>query len=80
MEEIEILRKEFEEHVLEDRADREEIKKMFNTIELKLEPILDVYRSVLLSKSFVMGLAGVILAITAIGAGFVWLINSAIQK
>jgi len=80
MSELEQLRENFKEHAALDERNYIEIKTMLVSINLKLEPILDVYRSVLLSKSFVMGLAGVILAITAIGAGFVWLINSAIQK
>lgn len=80
MNDLELLRKEFEEHIQADARNHEEIKKMFDTINAKLDPILDVYRSVILSKSFIMGLAGVIIAIGAIASGLVWIINSAIEK
>jgi hypothetical protein len=80
MNDIELLRKEFEEHIEVDAKNFEEIKKMFDTINAKLDPILDVYRSVILSKSFIMGLAGVIVAIGAITTGVIWLINSAVNK
>ncbi len=46
----------------------------------KLDPILDVYKAVLLSKSFITGLAGIVIGITAIGVGITWVINSVIQK
>ncbi len=46
----------------------------------KLDPILDVYRAVLLSKSFIMGVSGLVIAVTAIGVGFTWLINSVVHK
>lgn len=80
MNDLELLRKEFEEHIVADARNHEEIKKMFDTINAKLDPILDVYRSVILSKSFIMGLAGVIIAIGAIASGLVWIINSAVER
>lgn len=45
----------------------------------KLDPILDAYKAIILSKSFVTGIAAVVLAIGAIGAGFIWLINSVVK-
>lgn len=60
------------EYMKATRRDIEEINK-------RLDPIIDVYKAVVLSKSFILGLAGVIVALTAIGVGFVWLINSVIK-
>lgn len=80
MDELESLRADFEKHVTQDEGNFAEIREMLVEISGKLDPILDVYRSVILSKGFITGLAGVIVAIGAIVAAFVWLINSAIQK
>ena len=80
MDDLQLLRQRFEEHIKEDEVRYLKIEEMFNTINAKLDPILDVYRSVILSKSFIMGLAGVIVAIGAIAAGVVWIINSAIDR
>ena len=76
--------------ILEKTSDfpsNQELKKMLDSqnraiaeISDKLDPILDVYKAVILSKSFITGLAGVIIAITAIGVGFTWLINSVVNK
>lgn len=72
---------------LEDSPSNEELKYMLDEqkkaiqrISDKLDPIVDVYKAVILSKSFVLGLSGVIVAIAAIGMGFTWLINSVIHK
>lgn len=80
MDDLQLLRQRFEEHIKDDEARYEKIEAMFNTINNKLDPILDVYRSVILSKSFIMGLAGVIVAVGAMASAFIWLINSAIEK
>ena len=60
---------------IDNLATREDIQRITD----KLDPVLDVYKAVLLSKGFVTGLAGVVVAIGAIGAGFIWLINSVIS-
>lgn len=80
MNELEQLREDFKEHTTLDERNYIEIKTMLTTINTKLDPILDVYRSIIISKSFILGLSGVIVGITAIGAAFIWIINSAIQK
>lgn len=49
-------------------------------LKANLDPIKDAYSAVLFSKQFIIGLAGVILAVGAVGAGFIWLINAAVQK
>ena len=64
------------EHTKLDNERFIEISKKLDAIEKKLDPILDVYKAVLLSKSFVTGVAAVIVAIGAIGAGIVWFISS----
>lgn len=46
----------------------------------RLNPLTEAYSAVLFSKNFIVGLAGVIIAIGAVGAGFIWLINSAVEK
>lgn len=61
---------------IDNIATKQDIEELTN----KIEPVLEVYRAVLLSKGFVTGVAGIIIAITAIGVGFTWLINSVIQK
>ena len=80
MNDISELRKDFESHMISDTNNFQEIHKKLDLINSKLDPILDVYRSVLLSKGFIMGLAGVIVALGAMGAGISWLINSVVQK
>ena len=80
MNDISELRKDFEAHMVSDTNNFQEIHKKLDLINSKLDPILDVYRSVLLSKGFIMGLAGVIVALGAMGAGISWLINSVVQK
>lgn len=80
MNEFAELRKDFEQHMISDSNNFQEIHKKLDLINSKLDPILDVYRSVLLSKGFIMGLAGVIVALGAMGAGLSWLINSVVQK
>lgn len=45
-----------------------------------LEPITDGYKAFLFSKSFITGVGGLVLSISAIGAGIWWLINHAIGK
>lgn len=55
-------------------------KEDIEELKLKLDPITDVYKAALLSKSFVTGFAAIIVAIGAIGGGFIWLINSAVNK
>lgn len=61
---------------MENIATKEDIKELTK----KIEPVLEIYRAVLLSKGFVTGIAGVVIAITAIGIGFTWLINAVITK
>ncbi len=61
-------------NALDDQAE------MLELLSKKLDPILDVYKAVLLSKGFVTGLAGLVIAITAIGVGFSWLINTVVHK
>ena len=69
-----------EEHTRLDNERFDEISKKLDIIKEKLDPILDVYTAVILSKSFITGVAAVIVAIGAIGAGIVWFVNSVVHK
>ena len=46
----------------------------------KIEPVLDAYKAIIFSKSFVGGLAALIIGISAIGVGVSWFINSLVQR
>ncbi len=63
---------------LQDSLDHQ--KKAIEDMSRKLDPIVDVYKAVLLSRSFLIGLSGLVIAITAIGVGFSWLVNSVMHK
>lgn len=45
-----------------------------------VQPIIDAWKAIIFSKTFVGGLATVILAISAIGVGISWFINSFTNK
>ena len=53
-----------------------ELKKCLDNTNRKLEPIIDAYRAILVSKSFILGLGAVVAAIGVIGAGVVYFIRS----
>ena len=57
-----------------------EMDKKLDSIDKKLDPVLQVYQAVLLSKGFVSGLAGLIVGITVIGTAIMWVINQAVHK
>lgn len=44
------------------------------------KPILDVYNGALTIKTIIVGFASVVLALGAIGAGVIWVVNAVIQK
>lgn len=74
------LREDFKEHLEHDAANFAALHEVLKKIDEKLDPIVDVYKAAMLSKGFVVGFASIVLAIGAIGAGFIWLINSVIHK
>lgn len=80
MNSLEQLSEHFKDHADNDERNFKEIREMLVEINKKLDPVVDVYKAVLLSKGFVVGLASVILAIGAIGAGIVWLVNESVHK
>lgn len=80
MDDLRQLREDFHDHSVRDEERFQEIHKVLERIDQKLDPIVDVYKATLLSKSFITGVASVIIAIGAIGAGIVWLINHAVDK
>ena len=69
-----------EDHIAKDELCFDEIRHTMNCLSKKLDPITDVYKAVLLSKTFVAGLGLVVMSIGAIGAGVVWLVNSVIHR
>ena len=77
---LEQINEHFKDHAESDERNFKEIREMLVEINKKLDPVVDVYKAVLLSKGFVVGLASVILAIGAIGAGIVWLVNESVHK
>ena len=77
---------ELKESFLELKVGFKELKEAAIRIEKKqdeqamaLTPLTEAYNGVLFSKKFVVGLSGVVLAVGAIGAGMIWLINAAIK-
>ena len=75
MEEIERLREAFKDHAESDERNFLALQKTLEEINKKLDPVVDVYKAVLLSRSFITGVASVVVAIGAIGAGIMWVIN-----
>lgn len=80
--EIHQLKESFKEHAEQDRDNFERINETLKRIEDslvkvegRLEPITDAYKAVLFSKSFITGLAAVVMAIGAVGAGAIYLVN-----
>jgi len=76
-----------QDHMEDDKRFQDEsidqfkaMDKKLNAIDKKLDPILEVYRAVLLSKGFVVGLSSVIVGITAIGAAIIWIVNHSISR
>src|SRR3990167_7378059 len=65
-----------ESDAIHARLDGIATKKDIEELTKKIEPVLEVYRAVILSRGFITGLAGVVVAITAIGVGISWFINS----
>lgn len=41
-------------------------------LDKKIDPIVEAYDSVLLSKKFIVGIAGFVTAVVALGAGIIW--------
>lgn len=80
MNSLEQLAEHFKDHADNDERNFKEIREMLLEINKKLDPVVDVYKAAMLSKGFIVGLASVVVAIGAIGAGIVWLINQAIHK
>ena len=83
------INKQFVEHALEDMANFKTIhdhiesvatKQDIKELSDKIDPVIDAYKAVLFSKTFIGGLATVVLSISAIGAGLYWLINSVVHK
>ena len=79
MSDLEKLKEAFELHAQNDERNFKEIKAALKNIDSKLDPVADAYRAIIFSKSFVTGLAAIIVAITAIGAGFIYLVNSVVK-
>lgn len=79
-----------EDFVLHSQADAENFKDIKDgmlairsdicEVKESLEPLTEAYSGFLFSKKFIVGFASVILAIGAIGAGIIWLVNSVVQK
>ena len=80
MNDYEKLAEAFKDHAESDERNFAEIKADIKEIKLMLRPLTEAYSGVMFSKSFLMGLAGVILAIGAIGTGIFWLINTATNR
>lgn len=57
----------------------EDVGKTIKLLGGRIDPITDAYKAVLLSKSFITGVAAVVLAIGAIGAGVIYIVNASIR-
>ena len=80
MDDLRQMREDFKDHQAEDVLFHASIIEKLDKMDKRLDPIVDAYKAVILSKSFVIGFGSIIVAIGAIGAGFVWLINQAVNK
>ena len=57
-----------------------QIQNSLNEIKAQLAPLTEAYQGILFSKKFIVGLGGAILAIGAVGAGIIWIVNAASNK
>ncbi len=85
--ELEKMKDSFEKHAYDDMTHFGELKAVLDRIEKKtdaqstiLQPIAEAYSGFLFSRKFIVGVSSVVLAIGAIGAGVIWVINSAIGR
>lgn len=80
MDELARLREDFKDHAANDERNFLEIRVRLESIDKKLDPIIDAYKAVILSRSFIVGFAGLVGAVAVIGAGIIWLVNNSIHK
>lgn len=52
----------------------------FDSLEKKIEPLLEVYKGVLFGRNVLYGAAGLLGALATIGAAIVWIIKSFVVK
>ncbi len=57
------------------REDVKHLTEAFQSLEKRIDPLLEAYDSVLFGKKFLVGLATIIGSITAIGAAILWIVN-----
>ena len=88
---LDLLRQDFKDHAELDEKNFLELKKEINdglaniSVHLKkmgdaIDPLSDAYNGILFSKKFIVGVSSVVIALAAIGAGVIWVVNSAITK
>jgi hypothetical protein len=80
MNDIQTLHEDFKVHIQSDQENFKKINEKLDRIDIKLDPLTQAYDGILFSKKFLLGMAGIVLAISAIGGGFIWLINSVIHR
>lgn len=64
----------------EQLAATADVRKSLDEIKISLAPLSEAYGGAIFARKFVMGIAGVVIAIGAIGAGIIWVINAAVNK
>ena len=85
------LKESFKDHSMNDernfKAIRDDMHKGFQEMNeglekmaLALQPLTEAYTGLLFSRKFIIGIASMILAISAVGASVIWVINASINK
>lgn len=73
-------RKEIRHMVLDVQQNIKLLQQQVEGLQHRSEPMISLFNGMAVVKNIVVGLAAVIIAIGAIGAGVIWLINAAVNK
>lgn len=80
MNDIQRLHEDFQLHLESDRKNFEQINAKLDVITTGLKSWTETYDGVMFTRKFLIGTAGLILAIAAIGGGFMWVVDYIRQK
>lgn len=84
------IREDFKDHAVSDARNfaalRDDMRKGFGDVNVGLRemgealaPLSEAYSGLLFSKKFIVGIAGVVLAIAAVGGAIIWIVNASIK-
>lgn len=60
---------------VEDKLNPDSENYILSAVEQQIAPLVEVYNGALFAKKFIIGLSVLVIAISAIGAAAIWLVN-----